>query len=258
MDIYQIDAFTNKVFGGNPAAVCPLNEWIPEQQMQQIAAENNLSETAFYVPQGDDFEIRWFTPTSEVDLCGHATLAAAYVIFNYTDYRKDTVQFLSKSGPLSTGRDGSLLILDFPSQKPQPCEIPESIQLAFNKPPMACLKHQDYILVYESEKDIISASPDLNKLINLDLRGVCITASGNTTDFVSRFFAPKYGIPEDSVTGSSFTQLAPYWSEKLGLSKMTASQLSRRQGFIQCEIKGDRVLIAGEAALYMKGRIITD
>lgn len=258
MNIYQLDAFSDHTFGGNPAAVCPLNEWIADHLMQQIAAENNLSETAFFVARNNHFEIRWFTPTAEVDLCGHATLAAAYVIFNFTDYSDSKITFSSKSGALTTSRQGSLLILDFPTQNPQSCEVPEAIQLAFDKPPVACLKHQDYILVYESEADIVKAAPDMQALLQLDLRGVCITAPGNSCDFVSRFFAPKYGIPEDPVTGSSFTQLTPYWSDRLDKTRLTATQLSARKGTIQCELSGDRVLIAGEVSLYMKGEIFID
>ena len=253
--IYQIDAFANQVFEGNPAAVCPLNSWISEEQMHLIAAENNLSETAFFVETDSIFHIRWFTPTNEVDLCGHATLASAYVIFNELNYSRPDITFTSKSGELIVRRNNELLTMNFPSQPPVECELPLALKNAFKKTPLQCLRQEDYILVFESEEDIQSASPDLSLLRELDLRGVCITARGNSYDFVSRFFAPKYGIDEDPVTGSSFTQLIPYWAEQLDSLTLNAKQISRRGGEVICELVNDRVNISGKAIKYLCGCI---
>ena len=205
ISLYQIDAFASKLFDGNPAAVCPLDAWLPDETMQKIAAENNLSETAFFVPQGDDFHIRWFTPASEVDLCGHATLATAYVLFNILGYKNSRIEFESKSGTLAVTKDKEWLIMDFPSQPPVPCETPEEIIKAFVKAPVECLASEDYIVVFENEKDVESAEPDFEQLKRLGLRGVAITAKSDRYDFVARFFAPSYGIPEDPVTGSAYT-----------------------------------------------------
>jgi len=212
LTLYQIDAFASKPFEGNPAAVCPLDEWLPEKIMQSIAEENNLSETAFFIPTGNGFHIRWFTPTSEVDLCGHATLATAYVLFNILRYKDDKIVFDSKSGILTVTKDDELLVMDFPAQPPFLCDIPEEIVKAFDIAPIECLKSEDFIVVFKHENDIESANPDFEQLKKLDLRGVIITAKSSRYDFVARFFAPKYGVPEDPVTGSAYTQLAPYWA----------------------------------------------
>lgn len=253
--LYQIDAFASRLFEGNPAAVCPLDAWLPAATMQSIAAENNLSETAFFVPKGDGFHIRWFTPLSEVDLCGHATLATAYVLFNLLGYKKDKIEFDSRSGMLAVARDGDRLVMDFPAQPPVPCAIPKEIVEAFNLPPVECLKSEDLLVVFEREKDIEAASPDFELLTKLDMRGVIITAPASRYDFVARFFAPKYGIPEDPVTGSAYTQLAPYWASKTGLKKFRAKQLSSRGGELRCEVAGDRVFIAGKAVKFLEGNI---
>lgn len=255
ISLYQIDAFASKLFEGNPAAVCPLDEWLPDEIMQSIAEENNLSETAFFVPHGNDFHIRWFTPASEVDLCGHATLASAYVLFNILGYKKEAIQFNSKSGILVVTKDEDWLILDFPKQPPVSCVTPNEIVAAFNVKPIECLKSEDLIAVFENEKDIESANPDFEQLKKLDSRGVIITAKSMRYDFVARFFAPKYGIPEDPVTGSAYTQLAPYWASKLGSKKFSVKQMSPRGGELYCEIVGDRVLISGKATKYMEGKI---
>lgn len=255
LPIYQIDAFATNAFEGNPAAVCPLKVWLPDASLQLIAEENNLSETAFFVTTEAGFHIRWFTPTMEVDLCGHATLAAAYVLFECLGYDQDIITFDSRSGELTVSRQDELLVLDFPVQPPESCEAPEAILHAFGIEPVTCLKAEDYLLVFELEEELLSADPNLDLLRQLDGRGVIITSPSESYDFVSRFFAPKYGIDEDPVTGSSFTQLAPYWSERLGRSKLYAKQVSSRGGEVICELKGERVAIAGKAIKYMQGEI---
>lgn len=225
--------------------------------MQSIAAENNLSETAFFVPTEQGFHIRWFTPLVEVDLCGHATLAAAYVIYHYLDYPKDMIQFDSKSGLLTVSRNDDLIALDFPAQPPSVCQTPPEIEQAFGIKPLACLKSEDYIVIFEKAADVLEAQPNYELLKGLDLRGVIITAASNSEDidFIARFFAPKCGINEDPVTGSAYTQLTPYWAEKLNLSKLKARQMSARGGHLFCELVGDRVKIAGKAISYLTGEI---
>ena len=257
LTLYQIDAFASRVFEGNPAAVCPLAEWLPEWIMQSIAQENNLSETAFFVPAGDGFEIRWFTPKSEVDLCGHATLAAAHVLFNILGHKGDRIAFDSRSGRLSVAKDEDRLIMDFPAQPPMACDTPEPIIQAFDKTPVACLKAEDYLVVFSDEAGVCAARPDFSQLMALDLRGVIITARSNRYDFVSRFFAPKLGVYEDPVTGSAYTQLAPYWASRLGDREFRVKQVSSRGGELTCEVVGDRVFIAGRAVTYLTGKIET-
>ena len=255
LSLYQIDAFASKSFEGNPAAICPLDEWLPDQLMQSIAQENNLSETAFFTPTAKGFHIRWFTPASEVDLCGHATLASAYVLFNILGHKNDRVEFDSKSGILTVTKNNEWLVLDFPAQPPVICDTPKEILKAFNIAPIECLKSEDYIVVFEREIDIESAQPDLEQLKKLDLRGVIITAKSSRYDFIARFFAPKYGIPEDPVTGSAYTQLAPYWASKIGSKRFNVKQVSSRGGELSCEIVDDRVLISGKAVSYLEGKI---
>lgn len=255
--LYQIDAFAGKPFEGNPAAVCPLEAWLPDELMQSIAAENNLAETAFVVATDNGYHIRWFTPTTEVKLCGHATLASAYVLFNILDYNKPQIIFDSLSGPLVVKQNGDWLKMDFPAQPPQPCDTPTAIVEAFGQTPAACLMAEDYIVVFDNEDAIRTAQPDLAKLKQLDLRGVAITAQGKEYDFVCRFFAPNYGIDEDPVTGSAFTQLVPYWSGALNKSALTARQVSQRGGDVNCRLAGDRVIIAGTAVRYLSGTINT-
>ena len=255
LPIYQIDAFAEKPFEGNPAAICPLESWLPDALMQLIAEENNLSETAFFVPTETGFHIRWFTPTTEVDLCGHATLAAAHVLFHCLGFEHDNIEFESRSGLLHVSREGDLLVLDFPAQPAVSCEAPEAIQHAFGIEPMECLKAEDYIVVFEFEDDLLSVDPDIELLRQLDGRGVIITASSQVYDFVVRFFAPKFGINEDPVTGSAYTQLAPYWSSRLGRPRLHAKQVSSRGGEVTCEVHGDRVSIAGKAVKYLQGEI---
>jgi PhzF family phenazine biosynthesis protein len=255
LTLYQIDAFASKPFEGNPAAVCPLDEWLPDKIMQSIAQENNLSETAFFIPTGDGFHIRWFTPTCEVDLCGHATLAAAYVLFNILGHKSDKIKFNSKSGMLAVTKDDERLVMDFPAQPPVLCDIPKEIVEAFDVAPIECLKSEDFIVVFKNEIDIESANPDFEQLKKLDLRGVIITAKSSRYDFIARFFAPKYGVPEDPVTGSAYTQLAPYWASKIGPKRFSVKQVSSRGGELSCEIVDDRVLISGKAIKYLEGKI---
>lgn len=256
--LYQIDAFAKRAFEGNPAAVCPLSEWLPDEMMQSIAEENNLSETAFFIPKGDGFHIRWFTPVSEVDLCGHATLASAYVMFHILGHAGDDIVFDSRSGVLTVTRDDDRLILDFPAQPPVLCDTPEEIFNAFDLTPIECLSSEDFIAVFDREIDVELAKPDFEQLKKLDYRGVIITAKSVKYDFVARFFAPKYGIPEDPVTGSAYTQLAPYWVSKMGSKRFKVKQVSPRGGELSCEVVGDRVFITGKAIKYMEGRIHID
>lgn len=253
--IYQIDAFANKVFEGNPAAVCPLENWLSDELMQSIATENNLSETVFFVPTNMGYHIRWFTPVHEVDLCGHATLASAFVIFSILGYQKNRIIFTSKSGELIVSKNGEWLAMDFPAQPAKPCPTPEPITRAFKTSAVECLKSQDYIIVFANENEVLNAKPDMALLSELDLRGVAITAKGKSYDFVSRFFAPKSGINEDPVTGSAFTQLIPYWSKKLDKKELKAKQISARGGEVNGTYLGQRVEISGKAIKYMVGNI---
>jgi len=268
--LYQIDAFANKLFEGNPAAVCPLQSWLPDTLMQQIAAENNLSETAFFVPTDSGFHIRWFTPIAEVDLCGHATLASAYVIFYILGYdntevhvcsktgmlfENNTINFNSRSGLLKVSKKDNSLEMEFPVQTPKSCPTPKTLATAFKHKPIECLKAKDYIVVFNNEDEVLNAQPELIKLSKLDLRGVIITAPAKNYDFVCRFFAPKYGINEDPVTGSAYTQLAPYWAEKLGKNNFSAKQVSQRGGEVGLQLIADRVKISGKVVKYMEAKI---
>ena len=255
IDIYQVDAFASRPFEGNPAAVCPLGAWLPDKLLQSIAAENNLSETAFFVPDGDNYHIRWFTPAAEVDLCGHATLASAFVLFDCLGVDDDTVTFDSRSGLLPVSRDGERIILDFPAQPPVSCDTPTEIVEAFGTAPAECLQSADLIAVFDHEDTVRSAEPDIATLARLQSRGIIITAAAKDYDFVSRFFGPAVGIAEDPVTGSAHTQLVPYWSGRTGKSQFHARQVSARGGDLFCELAGDRVLIAGTAVLYLRGSI---
>ena len=255
LTIYQIDAFAEKNFEGNPAAVIPLDEWLPDTTMQAIAEENNLAETAFFVPNKSGFHIRWFTPNKEVKLCGHATLASAYVLFNLLGFEEQVLSFDSLSGVLLVSKTDNLLTLDFPAQPPEMCSIPSFLSLGLGKVPIECLKREDYIAIFEKEADVLAIKPNHEALKQLSLRGVIATAPSSDFDFVVRFFAPKFDVPEDPVTGSAYTQLIPYWSSKLGKSKLYAKQISSRGGKLTCELKGDRVLISGKAVTYMKGSI---
>lgn len=256
LTIYQVDAFTKEVFKGNPAAICPLESWLETGLMQKIALENNLSETAFFVKKDGVYEIRWFTPTYEIDLCGHATLASAFVIFEILKLETDKITFHShKSGELSVEKKDDILILDFPSRPVSPVETPEGLIEAIGKEPKEVFKARDYFLVYETEQEILDIVPNFSKLIEVGGHGFIITAKGESSDFVSRFFAPEVGVFEDPVTGSAHCNLIPFWSERLGKTELFARQISARGGELFCELKGDRVKIGGNAVLYLKGEI---
>ena len=253
--LYQVDAFTGKVFAGNPAAVCPLEAWPEDSLMQNIAAENNLSETAFFIREGEDYRIRWMTPTVEVDLCGHATLASAFVIFRFIEPDADRIVFRSRSGDLAVVREGDLLSLDFPANRPHHQAPPKKLLDAFPAQPSEVLWNRSFVLVYGSEDAVRNMKPDIRKLQDVEAFGAIITARGNEADFVSRFFVPQVGVDEDPVTGYAHTILVPYWAERLGRSKLRALQVSRRGGELFCEDRGDRVKIAGRAVLYLQGHI---
>lgn len=260
LSIYQADAFTSELFGGNPAAICPLESWLPDELMQKIALENNLSETAFYVKKNDQFEIRWFTPAAEVDLCGHATLATAFILFNYEGYDKNEIIFSTlKSGNLKVTKNGDLLTLDFPKDHLEKIDLSEEFLNAFNIQPAEAFKGKSkYMLVYKNEDEIKNINPDLKTISTLAHGGVIVTAPGNDVDFVSRFFAPYLGVNEDPVTGSAHTALIPYWAQITGKNQLSAIQLSARKGYLTCRNKQDRVEISGECRLYLKGEIFID
>lgn len=255
LTIFQIDAFTKTPFSGNPAAICPLTKWLSEETMQKIAAENNLSETAFFVKKEEFYELRWFTPTLEIDLCGHATLASAFVLFELLGETANVLKFQTKSGLLEVKKENDLLILDFPVRRAESCEIPDNLIRAIGKMPTEVLKSRDYLMVYESEDEIRKINPDFTELLKIDAHAVIVTAKGTDCDFVSRFFAPEVGVFEDPVTGSAHCTLIPYWAEKLGKEKLFARQISKRGGELFCELKNDRVKIGGNAVLYLKGEI---
>jgi len=256
LDLYQIDAFTSQLFKGNPAAVIPLCQWLSTELMQAIAAENNLSETVFFVPSGDVFEIRWFTPEVEVNLCGHATLAASYYLFHIAGYEKDEILFQSQSGLLKVSRSGNNLLLDFPRWKPEVYaeDVDAVIKGLGLQSVIAVYKHRDLMIEVADEKEVINCNPDFTALKQSGFK-IILTAKGTQVDFVSRFFAPAAGIDEDPVTGSAHSQLIPYWSEKLNKTKMNATQVSKRGGDLYCEDSGERVVIGGQCCFYMQGQI---
>ncbi|KAA6434003.1 PhzF family phenazine biosynthesis protein [Dyadobacter flavalbus] len=260
LPIYQIDAFTDKLFCGNPAAVVPLTEWLSDESMLHIAAENNLAETAFYVPTETGFHIRWFTPAVEVDLCGHATLATAYVIFNIQGYEGQVIRFSSRSGELIVECKEDWLTLNFPVDHFQIAVPPPALMESLNSTTMLEVYKgkSDYLVVLESEEAVRNLDFDIIVLSTIPARGIIVTAAGNDVDFVSRFFAPQSGIDEDPVTGSAHTTLIPYWAEKLSKHRLTAKQLSKRGGYLKCELDGERVLIGGQAKLYLRGEILVD
>ena len=257
MDIrfYQIDAFTDRVFAGNPAGVCFLDRWLEDSILQSIATENNLSETAFLVPVGNDYELRWFTPKVEVDLCGHATLASAFAVFEYVNPQARRVDFQTKSGPLSVERRQDLLVMNFPARRPEPCTPPDQLSEILGIPPVQTFQARDLLVVYEKEDQVRSLQPDIEKLAALDTFAVIVTAPGEKSDFVSRFFAPKVGVAEDPVTGSAHCTLIPYWSKRLGKKELHALQLSERGGELFCVDQGDRVSIGGKAVAFLSGMI---
>jgi len=256
INFYQVDAFTDHLFGGNPAGVCPLQEWLPADVMQKIAMENNVSETAFFVPKDGGFHIRWFTPKVEVNLCGHATLASAHVIFQYLGFTGESIAFESRSGILNVRKEGDLLVLDFPANMPQRTGLPTDFVHALNITPVQCFRgKEDYLLLYKTQQEIESLIPDFRRLEKTDARAVIVTAPGTRADFVSRFFGPRVGVDEDPVTGSAHTVLIPFWADKLGKTEMKAEQLSQRGGTLFCRLRDDRVDIGGKAVTYLKGEI---
>lgn len=255
MKIYQVDAFTDKAFGGNPAAVCPLEHWLSEEKMQKIAMENNLSETAFFLKEGEIFHIRWFTPELEIDLCGHATLASAHVIFNHLGYERNIIEFRYEGGVLFVEKEGFLLKMNFPSFESEETIAPDNIEEIMGNQALEIYKARDLLLVYRSENEIRELNPDFAALTHLDVLGVIVTAPGEQVDFVSRFFAPAAGINEDPVTGSAHCMLIPFWAKRLKKNNLSALQLSKRVGTLYCENKGDRVVIAGNAVTFLEGEI---
>lgn len=254
--IYQIDAFSDRLFGGNPAAVCVLDGWLEDAVLQSIAAENNLSETAFLVGGNGHYGLRWFTPKVEVDLCGHATLASAYVVFRELEPALREVIFDSRSGELRVSRAADLLTMDFPACHAQPCDCPELLSGGLGRQPLEVRRGVKYLGVFAEEEDVRSLQPDFSALAQLDRMGVIVTAPGRSVDFVSRMFAPRAGIPEDPVTGSAHCLLTTYWAARTGKTQFTARQLSSRGGELQCELRGERVCITGRAVQYLQGEIL--
>lgn len=253
--IFKLDTFTNQTFAGNPAAVCPLEAWLPDELLQKISAENNLSETAFFVGTAGQYELRWFTPKTEVDLCGHATLASAFVLMQKLEPSVSVVTFQTRSGELTVRRRGSAYEMNFPAQPPKPVEAPNGLLAGLSHAPSQVFASEDYFLLYESQTQIKQLVPDFEALKTIPLRGVIVTAEGDEADFVSRCFGPKVGVDEDPVTGSAHCALAPYWAEQLGKTKLTGRQLSSRGGIIGCEVLGSRVLLSGECVMYLEGQI---
>ena len=256
--LYQLDAFTDRLFAGNPAAVCPLDDWLDDETLQAIAAENHLSETAFFAPEADGYRLRWFTPRVEVDLCGHATLASAWVILHRLEPDAPAVRFETRSGWLAVVRRDEDLIMDFPARPPEPKEAPRALIEGVGASPVEVhASRRDYVLLYESEEVVRKLSPDFTRLRGLDRLGVITTAAGNGSDFVSRFFAPSVGVPEDPVTGSAHCTLAPFWSRRLQVGEhwMTALQVSKRGGTLAVRARGERVDIGGTAVLFLEGTI---
>ncbi len=255
LSLYQVDAFTSRVFGGNPAAVVPLESWLPDATLQGIALENNLSETAFFVREPQGWHLRWFTPTQEVDLCGHATLGAAFVLYHHVQPGLERVEFASRSGPLVVTREGDWLVLDFPSRPPQPVAPPPGLIEALGARPSQVLTSRDIVAVFDTEAQVRALRPDMARVAALDTFAVTVTAPGTDVDFVSRFFAPRAGVPEDPVTGSAHCSLVPYWARRLGKTRLMARQVSARGGELRCEDRNERVHIAGQAVLYLVGHI---
>lgn len=255
LPIFKVDAFTSKVFSGNPAAICPLEQWLSDEQLQAIARENNLSETAFFVRSGDGFDLRWFTPGCEVDLCGHATLASAYVLFHELKEPGKALRFRTKSGELVVQRDGDRLVMDFPSRPPVPLDADPGLIEALGGEPVEILAARDYLVRYKSAEEVRSLHPNMEALKRIDRFAFIVTAPGTDCDFVSRFFAPAKGVPEDPVTGSAHCTLIPYWAKELGKTTLHAKQIGPRGGELFCKAAGERVEIAGYGALFLRGRI---
>ena len=258
LQIFQVDAFSDRPFAGNPAAVVPLDSWLTDEVMLAIAAENNLAETAFFVKNEGGFDLKWFTPTVEMDLCGHATLATGFLLWKELGYSGDEIKFQTKSGELRVTREGERFVLDFPARPAEVCEAPAGLADALGGVPVEVRRSRDYLAVFESEKDVLALDPDFRAIKELGVHAVIVTAPGQSSDFVSRFFAPAVGVDEDPVTGSAHCTLIPYWAERLGKNDLFARQVSKRGGELYCELRADRVKIGGKAALYMKGDIYVD
>lgn len=252
---YRVNSFAREPFSGNPAGVCLLDKWLPDEMLQSIAAENNMSETAFLVPREDDYDLRWFSPAVEVDLCGHGTLASAHVIFDVVSKDAKRVTFMSKSGRLSVEKQDGLLWLDFPSLKPAPCVVPDGLETVLGVAPSNVLAARDLMVVFDDEQIVRDLKPDMEGIARLDFQGLIVTAPGSRLDFVSRFFAPSIGVPEDPVTGAAHCTLIPYWAERLNKADLHAFQLSRRGGELFCRNRSERVSIGGRAVTYCSGTI---
>jgi len=256
LPIYQVDAFTDQVLGGNPAAVCPLQQWLDDSTLQRIAEENNLSETAYFVKEGEGYRLRWFTPTVEVDLCGHATQAAARVLFNELAQRAAAMRFFTRSGELRVSREGDRLAMDFPLKDPQPAPIPAGLAKALGCTVETLLLSDDYLVVVDDAQVIAALTPDFAALAQFEVRGIAVTAPGREHDFVSRWFGPRVGVNEDPVTGSAHTSLAAYWSRRLGKAHLRAEQGGARKGHLECQVlHNGRLIISGKAALYLRGTL---
>ncbi|MCK3686075.1 PhzF family phenazine biosynthesis protein [Maribellus sp. YY47] len=256
LPLFQVDAFADQVFSGNPAAVVPLKTWLPDDILQKIALENNLSETAFFCENNDGFKIRWFTPLAEVDLCGHATLASAHVLCNHLGYDKKEIVFESRSGILRVNSSDNMILLDFPASPIDEITMPAALKGAFNIHPKSCVKgRNDLMLIFEDESEVLRLQPDFEWLVKAQTRGIICTSLSEKFDFVSRFFAPSVGINEDPVTGSAHTMLIPYWSKQLGKAEMVAKQVSKRGGILYCRHLNERVEIGGKAITYLQGEI---
>ena len=255
LKIFQVNAFSGIAFRGNPAAVCPLDEWLPDAKLQAIAAENNVAVTAYFVRAGDSYHLRWFTPEVEEDLCGHATLAASWVLFNELSVEAEYLCFNTRGGELRVGRRGNSLAMDFPATVPRPCEPPPGLLAALGVKAAEVLEARDYIVVVENEAEVAAISPDFALLKDVTTFGVSVTAKGKEFDFISRWFGPRIGVNEDITTGSAHTWLAPYWAERLGRVVLTAEQGGKRKGSLTCEVLGDRVLLIGAASTYLQGVI---
>ena len=259
LPLFQIDAFAERVFQGNPAAVCPLEAWLPEALMQAIAAENNLSETAFCVPEGEGYGLRWFTPLKEIDLCGHATLATAHVLFEHLGFAGAEIVFSTRSGALRVTRAGDRLAMDFPAKAVEPCAAPAALIEGLGRMPLEVYGGRDYLAVFADAAEVRALTPDPRRLAELDRHGVIVTAPGGAedgdVDFVSRFFVPKFGVDEDPVTGSAHCSLTPFWAARLGKATLEARQVSRRGGRLQCTLAGERVILRGQAVIYMTATI---
>lgn len=256
LQVYQVDAFTNRLFAGNPAVVIELKKWLKQETMQNIASESSLAATAFYVKKGKGFKIKWFSPAAELHLCGHATLATAHVLFNHKGYKGKEIKFSSSSGALKVKKNGKYLTLDFPADKIERVKTPAELAISLNIKPVECYKGKvDYMLVYPAQADILKLKPNFHAMSLVKARGIICTARGDKTDFVSRFFAPNHNIPEDPVTGSAHTTMVPYWAGVLNKKELNAIQVSERRGVLKCTYLGNRVEINGQASTYLTGEI---